>query len=104
MEEKFVIALTKAEKIRSMEDASKKIIRILHVYEKSLEDTNYNYRAYVYAVILFLSSCNHLVDFDLTEAIVQLNSLLINDFQKPQIRKIVLECRNIIEQILQDLR
>lgn len=104
MEEKFVVALTPEEKIRSMEDASKKIIRILHVYEKSLEDVNYNYRAYVYAVIIFISSCNDLVDYDLTEVIVQLHSLLSNDFDKRQIRKIVLECRNIVESLLKNLR
>lgn len=81
----------------------KKILRILHVYEKSLEDSEYDYKQYVYAVIMYISSTNEMVDFNLTDIIINLNNILINDLDKKQIKRIVFECKNIVGHKIDEL-
>ena len=49
--------------------------------------------------LLYISSFNSLFNYELANIIVNLNSLLINDLNKTQIRKIVLECKHIVEEI-----
>lgn len=97
--EDFILVLSTEEKRVCLKETNKKIKRILYVYEQSLKDTSYNYKSYVYAVILYISSFNSLFNYELANIIVNLNSLLINDLNKTQIRKIVLECKHIVEEI-----
>lgn len=81
----------------------KKVLRILHVYEKSLEDEAYDYKQYVYAVIMYISSTNEMVNFNLTDIIINLNNILINDLDKKQIKRIVFECKNIVSHKIDEL-
>lgn len=97
--EDFTLVLSTEEKRVCLRETNKKIKRILYVYEQSLKDTAYNYKSYVYAVILYISSFNSLFNYELANIVVNLNSLLINDLNKTQIRKIVLECKHIVEEI-----
>lgn len=101
MEQEFKVTLNNIEILKALKEISKKILRILYVYEKSEENPEYNYKPYVYAVILYISSFNELVEYELTDILVNLNSLLINDFDKRQIKKIVFECKNIVDKVLE---
>lgn len=87
------------EKLFCLQEIDKRLKTVLHVYEKSVEDQSYDYKAYVYAVILYVASVKNLFECELTNVIVNLNSLYINTFEKQQIRKLVLECKHIIRDI-----
>ena len=87
------------EKLFCLSEIDKRLKRILFVYERSLIDESYNYKAYVYAVILYVASVKNLFGCELTNVIVNLNSLYMNDFEKTQIRKLVLESKHIIREI-----
>ena len=96
MMEDFKIVLSTEEKNLCLKEIDKRLKRILYVYEQSTMNIKYDYKAYVYSVIIYISSFNSLFNFDLTNIIINLNSLLTNDFKKSHIRKIVLECKHII--------
>lgn len=99
----YQIKLGKAETKIAFQNIIKKVLRILHVYEKSLEDSEYDYKQYVYAVIMYISSTNEMVNFNLTDVIVNLNNILINDLNKRQIKRIVFECKNIVSYKIDEL-
>ena len=96
----YQIRLSAKEVQVALKNINKKILRVLHVYEKSLENEEYNYKQYVYAVIMYISSVNEMAEYNLTDIIVNLNNLIINDFDKSQIKRIIFECKNIVNKIL----
>ena len=97
--EDCILVLSPEEIEVCLREINKRIKRILYVYEQSLKDERYNYKSYVYAVMLYISSFNNLFKYSLANIIVNLNSLMINDLDKKQIKKIVLECKHEIEEI-----
>lgn len=99
-----ILNWTTEEKLFCLQEVDKRLKRILYVYEKSLEDESYNYKAYVYAVILYVASAKNLFECELTNVIVNLNSLYMNTFDKQQIRKLVLECKHIIKDMQLKMR
>lgn len=97
------LVFTKEEKINCLKEIDKRLQKILYVYEKSLEDDNYDFRAYVYSVIIFLTSSDKLFDYGLVDIIVNINSILYTDMNKKQIRKIVLDSKHTIQQMKKEM-
>lgn len=98
--EDITIKLSPYEIDKCLKEVSTRLQRILYVYEQSLDNTNYNYKSYVYSVILYISSLNALCEYDLTNIIVNLNALYINkDLDKKMIKKIVMESKHIVADI-----
>lgn len=102
-ESSFHIILSMDEKIRCVEEILSKVKKILYVYDKSLEEkSNYNYKVYVGGILIYVSSSNVLFKGELISIIVNLNAILINNFSKTQLKRIVFETRNILEYMLKN--
>lgn len=101
--EEFKVCLTSPEKIECLKEIKKRNKRILFVYEKSQEDSNYDYLAYVRNVIMFVSTSNELIDGKLATVKINLCNILSNDLSKEDIRKIVLENNNFLTYILKSV-
>lgn len=100
----FKIVFTPEEKIRCLNEIIKKNRKVLFVYEKSLEpESNYNYKVYVHGLLLFMSASNELFNGDLVNLIVNLCSILQNDLEKSDIRKLVLENVNYATYLLKQV-
>lgn len=100
----FKIIFTPEEKIRCLNEIIKKNRKVLFVYEKSLEpESNYNYKVYVHGLVLFMSASNELFNGDLVSLIVNLCSILQNDLEKKDIRKLVLENVNYATYLLKQV-
>ena len=101
-DDNFKIIFTPEEKIRCLSEIIKKNKKILQVYEQSLNpETNYNYKVYVHGLALFISASNELFNGELVNLIVNLCSILQNDLDKPEIRKIVFENVNYATYLLE---
>lgn len=98
------IKLSDTEKKICLKEINKKLTKILFVYEKSQEENSeYNYKIFVQALILYVSSSNILFNGELVNIIVNLFTILNNDFNKSELKKIVFECKNITKFILQQV-
>lgn len=98
----FKIIFTPEEKIRCLNEIIKKNKKILYVYEQSLKpETNYNYKVYVHGLVLFISASNELFNGELVNLIVNLCSILQNDLEKADIRKLVFENTNYATYLLE---
>ena len=101
MDQTLKVELTKEEKDICLKDIRRRIVRSIYVYEQSMmEDTGYNYKIYIHSLMLFVSSSNYLFNGELVSVIVYLNSILQNDFDKKQFKKIIFECKNYIDYLL----
>ena len=93
---KVKLVLTPIERIKCLEEIIKKNKKILYVFEQSqLPNSGYNYKVYVGGLILYVSSSNELFDGDLVNILINLNSIVGNDFDKNQLKRIVHENTNI---------
>jgi hypothetical protein len=90
------------EKKICLKEIKTKLTRILHVYDQSKENPNYNYKIFVKSVLLFVSSSNYLFNGELVSILVNLNSIFINDLPKEDLKKIVLESRNYLDFLLKE--
>lgn len=98
----FKIIFTPEEKIRCLNEIIRKNKKILYVYEQSLKpDSNYNYKMYVHGLVLFISTSNELFNGNLVSLIVNLCSILQNDLDKAEIRKLVFENTNYATYLLE---
>jgi len=103
MDFKLKVELTKEEKDICLKDIRRRIVRSIYVYEQSfIEDSGYDYKIYVHSLMLYISSSNYLFDGELVSLIVYLNSILLNDFDKKQFKKIIFECKNYIDYLLKE--
>ena len=101
MEQDYKIVISLSEKIVCLDSIISKLKKILYVYDQSQEpNSSYNYKVYCGGVALYVSSSNMLFDGELVSIIVNLNSILNNDFDKKQIKKLVLESVNYSEFLL----
>ena len=97
----FVVTLSIEEKIKCLEEIRIKFKKILYVYDKSQEaDSNYNYKVYCGGILIYVSSSNVLFEGELVNLVVNLNSILTNDFDKANIKRIVFESKNQIDHLL----
>ena len=77
-----------------------KILKILHLVEEKQHD----YKIYLGGLMLEIHSANDLFENQLIDILIKLNSIYINDFEYKQIRKIILECKNNINFLLELLQ
>ena len=98
----FEIVLTLEEKKRCLTEIIKRTKKILFVYEQSLEpDTDYNYKVYVHGLALFISTSNTLFKGELVNLIINLCSILQNNLEKSDIKKLVFENINYATYLLE---
>lgn len=76
-----------------------KIYKILPMFEES----GFISDIYIYGVLLDINSANELFDGILIEVIVKINSLYKAHLTHRQIKKIVLECTNMLKAIEEGL-
>lgn len=97
----FHVTLSLDEKIKCLEEILHKVKKILHVYDKSLEkDSEYNYKVFCGGILIYVSSSNMLFDGELVNVIVNLNAIINNNFDKPQLKRVVFESKNQLEYLL----
>lgn len=95
------IKLSKEEKLQCLKEIQDRLKKILYVYEKSLEpDSNYNYKVFCSGILIYISSSNVLFNGELVSLVVNINSILINDFDKPEIKRIVFESINFANHLI----
>lgn len=98
--EEITIKFSPQEAEKCLKEVSIRLQRILYVYEQSMINSEYNYKAYVYSVMLYLSSLNALCDYDLSNIMVNLNTLYMNqNLNKTSVKKIVMESKHMIQDI-----
>ena len=98
--EEIAIKLSPQEVEKCLKEVSIRLQRALYVYEQSLINDNYNFKSYVYSVILYINSFNSLCNYDLTNIIINLNTLYINkELDKKMIKKIIMESKHIVTDI-----
>ncbi len=97
----FHVVLSLDEKIKCIEEILSKVKKILYVYDKSQEENSaYNYKVYIGGILIYVSSSNVLFRGDLVSVVINLNAILINDFGKAQLKRIVFETKNMLEFML----
>lgn len=99
---KFKVVLTDLERQVCLEEIQKRIVRIIYVYEKSQVDENFNYKRYVKNLLIFITSADKILEGELVTVKVNLNSILMNNFNKQQLKTVVFECKNHIDYLLED--
>lgn len=103
MDTEVKIELSQDEKEICLKDIRKRIIRSIYVFEQSQEEnTEYDYKIYIHGLMLYVSSSNNLFNGELVSIIVYLNSILQNNFDKKQFKKIIFECKNYIDYLLKE--
>lgn len=95
------IVLTPKEKKACLEEIIKRVKKILYVYEKSLIEEGYDYKIFVTGLLFYVYSSDKLFEGELTNIIINLNTILINNFEKTQLKKIVFETLNMLKYMLQ---
>lgn len=99
------ISLSNNEKIICLKDIRKRIVKSLYVYDQNqIPNSNYDYKIYIHGLLLYVASSNSLFNGELVSLIVNLNSILSNDFEKKQFKKIILECKNFIDYQIKELK
>ena len=98
------INLSNNEKILCLKDIKKRIVKSLYVYDQNqIPNSNYDYKIYIHGLLLYVASSNSLFHGELVSIVVSLNSILMNDFEKKQFKKIILECKNFIDYRISEL-
>ena len=98
------ILLSNNEKIICLKDIRKRIVKSLYVYDQNqIPNSNYDYKIYIHGLLLYVASSNNLFNGELVSIVVNLNSILSNDFEKKQFKKIILECKNFIDYQIKQL-
>jgi hypothetical protein len=98
---RFRVNLSLDEKIKCLEEILGKLKKILYVYDKSQEpNSDYNYKIFCGGILIYVSSSNLLFDGELVSIVVNINAILTNNFDKPQLKRIVFESINQVEYML----
>jgi len=98
---RFRVNLSLDEKIKCLEEILGKLKKILYVYDKAQEpNSDYNYKIFCGGILIYVSSSNLLFNGELVNVVVNINAILTNNFDKPQLKRIVFESINQIEYML----
>jgi hypothetical protein len=98
------LILSSTEKLTCLKEIRKKNKRILYVYEQSLEPSSgYDYKVYIGALILYVSTSDTLFEGQLTNILINLKTIYDNELNKQQIRSLVHENTNKLNKMLKDL-
>lgn len=93
----YEIELKQNEKIQALLDIKKQCLKGLYVYEQSQISDRYNYKDFIYNLSIFVQSTDDLFDGELSKIVINLYSILKNDFDKKEYKRIILECKNFLE-------
>lgn len=105
MEENFKIVLSSDEKIVCLEEIISRLKKILYVYDKSQEpNSNYNYKVFCGGIAMYVSSSNVLFGGSLVNIVVNINTILTNQLDKGQIKKLVFESINFANYLLEQYK
>lgn len=97
----FKVVLSSDEKIKCLQEIISRLKKILYVYDKALEEgSQYDYKVFCGGILIYVSSSNALFEGELVNVIVNLNAIINNDFEKPQIKRLVFETKNQMEFLL----
>lgn len=97
----FCVQFTTQEKLVCLKEILLRLKKVMHVYEKSLDEySNYNYKVFCGGILLYVSSSNMMFNGELVNIIVNMNSIISNNFEKSQIKRIVFESKNQIEYLI----
>ena len=89
---RFFVNLSLDERIKCLEEILSKLKKILYVYDKSQDkDSDYNYKIFCGGILIYVSSSNLLFNGELVNLVVNINAILTNNFDKPQLKRIVFE-------------
>lgn len=103
--EDFKIVLSQQEKMKCLEEINKKLKKIMYVYEKGLEpQSDYNHKVFCGGILLYVSSSNVLFNGELINIVVDLNTILTNDFDKKQLKRLVMEMINNVNYLFKNLK
>ena len=94
------VNISKEEKITYLTRLIGKVLKILHLVEEKQHD----YKIYLGGLMIDIHSANDLFDNQLIDILIKLNSIYINDFEYKQLRKIILECKNNINFLLEHIQ
>lgn len=98
---RFRVNLSLDERIKCLEEILGKLKKILYVYDKSQEpNSDYNYKIFCGGILIYVSSSNLLFNGELVSIVVNINAILTNNFDKPQLKRIVFESINQVEYML----
>lgn len=98
---RFRVNLSLDEKVKCLEEILGKLKKILYVYDKSQEpNSDYNYKIFCGGILIYVSSSNLLFNGELVSVVVNINAILTNNFDKPQLKRIVFESINQVEYLL----
>lgn len=99
------IILSYQEKIKNLEEINDRLKKVLYVYEKSMEpESNYNYKVFCSGLLIYISSSNFLFDGELVSLVVNINSILTNNFKKSDIKRIVFESINFTNHLIKSYK
>lgn len=105
MEENFKIVLSSDEKVVCLEEIISRLKKILYVYDKSQEpNSNYNYKVFCGGIAMYVSSSNVLFGGSLVNIVVNINTILTNQLDKGQIKKLVFESINFANYLLEQYK
>lgn len=96
----FKVILSTQEKIACLKEILSKLKKVLYVYDKGLEDLRYNYKTFCGGILIYISSSNSLFEGELVNLVINLNAIISNDFDKKQIKRIIFECINQVEYLI----
>lgn len=98
------LVLSAQEKKKCLEAIIKKNKKILYTYEQSfIPNTGYDYKKYVKGIIRYVSSSNELFKGDLINILINLYSIVQNDLDKAELKRIVHENTNMATYLLKEL-
>lgn len=101
---KYEVELTQEEKEHALVEIKKRCIKGLYVYEQTEKDKAYNYKNFIYNLITFVQTSDQLFGGELAQIVINLQSILNNDFEKKEFRRIILENKNIVDYKIKTLQ
>lgn len=100
----FKVTFSDEERIKCLKEIISRVNKILYVYDKSMQDSKYDYKLFCGGILLFVASSNDLFNGDLLNTDitlkVNLNSIISKDLDKAQIKRLVFETKNILDKQL----
>lgn len=96
----FKLILTNQEKLVCLREILGRLKKVLYVYDKGLEDPKYNYKVFCGGILIYVSSSNTLFEGELVNLVINLNAIINNDFDKKQVKRIIFECINQAEYLI----
>lgn len=97
--------LSTEEKKQCLRQMAKKNRKILYVYERSLEpDSGYDYKEYLKGFVLYATTSNTLFRGGLVNVLINLHSILQNDLEYAEIKKLVYENANYLSYFLKKIK